>query len=195
LIIGLDLRHAVDRELVATRLRDTLAREEREGAMAVQQSVWRTLANPIVLALSLVYFGIVAMNYSLNFFLPLIVKDFGLSNFQTGLVVAIPSIVGTVSMVFWGRRSDRQREHLSFALFVGTVCFVLTSAIQDPVLKMVFFSVAAFGIYAALPPVDIADLHALGSVSGGGNRHYQLARQSFGLHRAVCDGLGKDEHG
>jgi MFS transporter, ACS family, tartrate transporter len=66
-------------------------------------------------------------------------------------VVAIPSIVGTVSMVFWGRRSDRQREHLSFALFVGTVCFGLTSAIQDPVLKMVFFSVAAFGIYAALP--------------------------------------------
>jgi MFS transporter, ACS family, tartrate transporter len=135
-------------------LRDTLAREERDRAMVAQQSIWQTLANPIVLALSLVYFGIVAMNYSLNFFLPLIVKDFGLSNFQTGLVVAIPSIVGTVSMVFWGRRSDRQRErkwHLSFALFVGAVCFGLTSVIQDPVLKMVFFSIAAFGIYAALP--------------------------------------------
>ena len=71
---------------------------------------WQTLLNPKVLALALVYFGAVALNYGLSFFLPQIVKGFGLSNLQTGFVTAIPYVVGTVAMVWWGRRSDRKLE-------------------------------------------------------------------------------------
>ena len=48
-----------------------------------------------MLALSLVYFGAVATNYGLSFFLPQIVKAFGVSNVQAGLVSALPYVVGT----------------------------------------------------------------------------------------------------
>ena len=72
-------------------------------------SVGQALLNPKVLALSVVYFGAVATNYGLSFFLPQIVKAFGLTNVQTGLVSAIPYAVGLVSIVWWGHRSDRKR--------------------------------------------------------------------------------------
>ena len=66
------------------------------SARAVRRySVTQALLNPKVLALSLVYFGAVATNYGLSFFLPQIVKAFGVSNFQAGLVAALPYVVGT----------------------------------------------------------------------------------------------------
>ena len=46
----------------------------------------------------------------LSFFLPQIVKAFGVSNVQAGLVTALPYVVGVVSIVWWGRRSDRKLE-------------------------------------------------------------------------------------
>ncbi|HEY4250665.1 MAG TPA: MFS transporter [Roseomonas sp.] len=131
-----------------------LAQEEAERSTAIHDGVWRTLGNPIVLALSLVYFGVVAMNYTIGFFLPSIVHDFGLSTFQTGLVIALPSLVGTINMALWGRRSDRRGErkwHLVTVLAIATVSFAAAALVQDPVLKMLCFCCAAFGIYGCHP--------------------------------------------
>ena len=76
-----------------------------------------------MLALSLVYFGAVATNYGLSFFLPQIVKAFGVSNVQAGLDGgAAVRRRASISIVLWGRRSDRKLErrfHLAFPLFVG----------------------------------------------------------------------------
>ena len=69
--------------------REWLVRRAGVGAHAPTThhnlSVGQALLNPKVLALSLVYFGAVATNYGLSFFLPQIVKAFGLTNLQTGL--------------------------------------------------------------------------------------------------------------
>jgi hypothetical protein len=46
----------------------------------------------------------VATNYGLSFFLPQIVKAFGLNTFLTTVVSATPYVVGVVGMVWWGRR-------------------------------------------------------------------------------------------
>jgi MFS family permease len=110
--------------------------------------------NPLVLSLGLVYFGVVAMNYTLGFFLPSIIRDFGLSNLQTGFVAAIPSAVGALSMVVWGRRSDRHGErkwHLVFALAVGALSFAGASLTPSPQIKILCFAIAAFGIYGSQP--------------------------------------------
>jgi MFS transporter, ACS family, tartrate transporter len=131
-----------------------LAREASEREHLPKLSVWKTLAHPMVLLLGMVYFSVVYMNYTLGFFLPTIIRDFGLTPLQTGLLAAIPAAVGALSMVFWGRRSDRQKErkwHLVFALGVGGVCFALAAMASAPVLVMLCFSVAAFGIYGSQP--------------------------------------------
>jgi ACS family tartrate transporter-like MFS transporter len=133
---------------------DRLAAEERQRVAARHFSVMEALLNPRVLALSLVYFGAVAVNYGLSFFLPQIVKAFGLSNLQTGFVSAIPFVVGVVSIVWWGRRSDAKMErrfHTAFPLFVAAAGLAAGAFLDDPTAKMAAFSVAGFGIFGALP--------------------------------------------
>jgi nitrate/nitrite transporter NarK len=112
------------------------------------------LFDPRVLALSLVYFGAVATNYGLSFFLPQIVKAFGLNTFLTTLVSAAPYLVGVIAMVWWGRRSDRaaeRRYHAAIPLFVASAGLVLATLVENPGLKMLAFCIAGFGIFACLP--------------------------------------------
>jgi MFS transporter, ACS family, tartrate transporter len=130
-----------------------LAAERRQRDAAGRHSVIEALFMPRVLALSLVYFGCVATNYGLSFFLPQIVKAFGLTNVQTGFVSMLPYIVGTVSIVAWGRRSDARRErrfHAALPLFVASAGLATSALTDDPVLKMIAFCVAGFGIFGCL---------------------------------------------
>ena len=131
-----------------------LEQERQQREMVRRYSVTQALLNPKVLALSLVYFGAVATNYGLSFFLPQIVKAFGVSNFQAGLIAALPYVVGLVSIVWWGRRSDRKLErrfHLAFPLFVASAGIAISTALNDPTMKMAALSLAGFGIFGCLP--------------------------------------------
>jgi D-galactonate transporter len=135
-------------------LTDRLAIEERQREAARHYGVLEALLNPRVLALSLVYFGAVAANYGLSFFLPQIVKAFGMSNLETGFVAAIPYAVGVVGIVWWGRHSDAKLErrfHTGFAIFVAAAGLTVAAFLNDPTAKMVAFSVAGFGIFGCLP--------------------------------------------
>jgi len=79
-------------------LTERLALEQRQRQAVHDYTVMEALLNPRVLGLSLVYFGAVAANYGLGFFLPQIVKSFGLNVFVTTLVSATPYVVGTIGM-------------------------------------------------------------------------------------------------
>jgi ACS family tartrate transporter-like MFS transporter len=135
-------------------LAERLALEQRQRQAVRDYSVMEALVNPRVIGLSLVYFGAVATNYGLSFFLPQIVKGFGLNTFLTTLVSATPYAVGLVGMVWWGRRSDRvveRRFHTAFPLFVAAAGIAISTALDDPTLKMIALCVAGFGIFACLP--------------------------------------------
>ncbi len=131
-----------------------LDQERRQRESVRHYSVREALLNPKVLALSVVYFGAVATNYGLSFFLPQIVKAFGVSNFQAGLIASLPYIVGTIGIVMWGRRSDRKLErrfHLAFPLFVASAGIAASTLASNPALKMLLLSIAGFGIFGCLP--------------------------------------------
>jgi ACS family tartrate transporter-like MFS transporter len=131
-----------------------LEQERLQRESVRRYSVTQALVDPKVLALSVVYFGAVATNYGLSFFLPQIVKAFGMSNVQAGLVAALPYVVGLVSIVLWGRRSDRKRErrfHLAFPLVIASAGIAISTALDDPTMKMAALSVAGFGIFGCLP--------------------------------------------
>ena len=135
-------------------LMSRLDQEQKQRETRHKYSLMQALLNPKVLALSAVYFGAVATNYGLSFFLPQIVQGFGMSNVMIGLVSALPYFVGTVSIVLWGRRSDRKLErrfHLAFALLVAAVGIAISTAFDDPAMKMIALSVAGFGIFGCLP--------------------------------------------
>lgn len=135
-------------------LSEKLLTEQRQREAIRQYTVTEALFNPKVIGLSLVYFGAVATNYGLSFFLPQIVKTFGLNTFLTTVVSAAPYLVGLIGMVWWGRRSDRvaeRRFHTAIPLFIAAAGIAISTALNDPALKMIAFSVAGFGIFACLP--------------------------------------------
>ena len=135
-------------------LAERLAIEQRQREAVHSYTVAQSLVNPRVIGLSLVYFGAVATNYGLSFFLPQIVKTFGLNTFLTTLVSATPYVVGLIGMVWWGRRSDRvaeRRFHAAFPLLVAAAGIAVSTALDDPTLKMLSLCVAGFGIFACLP--------------------------------------------
>ena len=65
--------------------------EMRQREAAHGMSVWKTLRNPRVIALGIAGYGIGNEIYGLTYFLPQIIKQFGLSNMQTGRSQRSPS--------------------------------------------------------------------------------------------------------
>jgi cyanate permease len=131
-----------------------LSAEARQKEDTHGLTVLQSLFNPKVLALSLVYFGAVATNYGTAFWLPQIVKGFGLSNLAVGFVSAVPYIVGTVGMVLWSRHSDAKMErtwHAAIPFLIAAVGIAGSTLVDDPTLKMIALSFGAFGVFAVLP--------------------------------------------
>ena len=161
-----------------------LAAERRQREQERQFTVREALLDGRVWLLAFVYFGAVACNYGYTFFLPTIVKSFGLTNLQTGCVTALPYVAGTISLVLWTRHSDRTGErklHTAGAMFVAVAGITASTQLGDPVLKMLALSVAAIGIFASMPMVwtlptaflsgpaaagGIAVINAVGNLSG-----------------------------
>jgi ACS family tartrate transporter-like MFS transporter len=133
---------------------ERLRREVAVRKAARHYSVVQALSAPKVLALSLVYFGATATNYGLSFFLPQIVKAFGVSNVQAGIITAVPYVAGSVAIVWWPLHSDRtleRRFHLAAALFLASAGIAASTALDAPVLKMIALTAAGAGIFGCLP--------------------------------------------
>ncbi len=135
-------------------LQRRLALEDQRREHVSPGSALASLADIRVLALALVYFGVVACLYGVGFWLPTIVKGFGLTIQMTGWVNAIPYVVGFVGMVWWGMRSDRAGErtmHLAIPLALAAIGVGASAFLADPTWKMIALTVGAFGVFASLP--------------------------------------------
>ena len=136
-----------------TWLMRRIAAEEEVRTTAEHFSVGRALVNGRVLALSLVYFGVVASLYGLSFFLPQIVKQFGVSTQQNSLISAVPFVIGVAATLLWGRLSDQtgnRKGMAAIALFLTAAGILAAALLDDPVSKMAAFCVAAWGIFGTL---------------------------------------------
>ncbi len=166
-------------------LTDRLAAEERQRIASEDLSIGQAIRDWRVLALAVVYFGGVATNYGIGFWLPQIIQAFGgLTKFQIGLITAIPYAIGTVTMVLWGRRSDRlmeRKQHVAIPLVVAAVCIGGAGLVSDPLIRMSLLSIAGFGVFANLPvfwtlpaaflsgasaAAGIAAINSLGNLAG-----------------------------
>jgi len=89
------------------RIDDETRKVESAGG---RLSLLRALADPRVLALSMIYLMSVTANYGIVFFMPQIIKGIGLSNMMTGVMSSIPYIIGIIGLLAWGWSSDRNKE-------------------------------------------------------------------------------------
>src|SRR6202047_955695 len=134
----------------------------------------QALLSPRVITLSLSYFGFVGALYGMQFWLPQIVKAFGLTNAQTGFITAIPYLFGTLSMILWARHSDSSRErvmHVGLPLLLTAVALAVSSTISDPILTMVVLTIAAIGVFCTfavfwtLPTAWLSGTAAAGAIA------------------------------
>ena len=135
-------------------------------------SLPQSILKPRVLLLGCVYMALNVPQYGLSFFLPQIVKAFGVSNVQAGFITALPYVVGAIGMVTWGRHSDKTGErvwHCVIPFGAMVVGLGLAAAIDDPIAKIAVLCVAAWGFFSILPvfwTLPTAFLSGVGAAAG-----------------------------
>jgi ACS family tartrate transporter-like MFS transporter len=137
-----------ERSWLQTRLDGESRQVEGTGRMTWIQA----LADPRVVALSLIYLMSVTANYGVVFFMPQIVKGNGLSNMMTGIVSSGPYIIGTIGLIAWGWSSDRNKErrwHLITASVVGALGLAFAGWSGASYWALLGMSAATVGIYGS----------------------------------------------
>jgi MFS family permease len=152
----------------------TLRGERSATETRRRYSVIQALTNPWVLFLAAMYFTNVCLMNSITFFLPQIVKGFGLTIQQTGFVVAIPSLFALAGVIWWGRRSDARHErtgHAAFANFIGGAALLASVLVHDPIWRCLVLSLALaatlsfFSPFWAIPGSFLSGAAAAGGIA------------------------------
>ena len=162
-----------------------LEAERRRVPRVSHESVWRVMSNRYVLIMALVYSGAVGASTSLALWMPQLVKSFGLTNWQTGLVTAVPFGIAAVWMILWGRSSDRSGErvwHNALPLMWMVLAMLATFFAIGSLWAMIpLLTLIAAGTYASKGPfwalssewlgaasaaAGLAQINALGNLSG-----------------------------
>lgn len=139
-----------------TWLVETMDAEVAARAGAAHSSVWRSLVDPRVLALALIYFGTSAGLYTLGIWAPQIIKQLGVSTMTVGYLNMIPPIVSVVAMVLWSRHSDRTNErswHVVIACLVASSGLALAGWSTGLIGVILTLTLVNIGISSAKPPL------------------------------------------
>jgi MFS family permease len=129
-----------------------------------------------VWALCAIYFTLMIGLYGISFWLPSIVKAFGVKGyFHVGLITAIPYFVAVVGMLLLSRSSDRtgeRRLHYVINVCVGALGLVLSGVFaSNPYLAIAFLSIGTLGVIGSMPifwPIPSAFLAGTASAAGIG---------------------------
>src|ERR1700760_11280 len=158
-----------------TWLRTRLDAERTAKESVRTFTLWQSLINPKVLLLSLNYFGIVTASLGMLFFIPQIIKSLGVtSNMTVGWLTMIPYVCGAISMVVWGRISDRMQErrwNLLGACVVSTIGLVIAGMTMGTWWALFGLCVATFGFYGSqgpfwsMPPMFLTGTAAAASIA------------------------------
>lgn len=148
---------------------------ERVGVPPHGLSLRRTLGNPQVWWLGLSYFLLLVPLYGFALWLPQLVKASGsFSNFDVGVITAVPYAVAAAGMLLVGRSSDRSGErylHLALPAVAGALGFLAAARAGSTPLLVAALSLAAFGVvgwlgpFWALPTAFLKEQAAAGGIA------------------------------
>ncbi|MGF9694916.1 MFS transporter [Rhizobium sp. 0TCS1.26] len=127
---------------------------ENAGMAEDADNGFRALLNPRVLLMALCYIGFPLAAYGLSYWLPTIVKGFGVSNTVNGFINIIPWVI--VALALWlvpsaADKTENKTPYIVGPAFVGALCLLLSAVISVPVVQFALLCVAAAGIFAGQP--------------------------------------------
>ena len=123
-----------------------------------------------------IYFTLMIGLYGIAFWLPTIVKAFGIKGYLgVGLITAIPYGVAVIGMLILSRHSDKtgeRRLHYVFNVCAGALGLVLSGIYAaNPVLSILFLSISTLGVIGSMPlfwPLPSAFLAGTAAAAGIG---------------------------
>jgi MFS family permease len=129
-----------------------------------------------VWALCAIYFTLMIGLYGITFWLPTIVKAFGIKGyFKVGLVTAIPYGVAVIGMIVLSHHSDKtgeRRLHYVLNVTAGAIALILSGVFaSQPVLAIIFLSIGTLGVIGSMPlfwPLPSAFLAGTAAAAGIG---------------------------
>ena len=174
--------------------------DERQTREAHFKKDWfRSAFNMRVMALGLVYMATNIPQYGLSFFLPQIIKEFGVSDIKAGFIATLPYLAGGLGMIIWSRNSDRTGERVWHCIipFIAMIIGLGAAALADSLLlKMALLCVAAWGFFSVLPvfwTLPTSFLSGAGAAAGIaavnsiGNLGGYIGPQIFGLLKTTTE--------
>lgn len=135
-------------------LRDTIAAENRRDGKVEHGNPLKALADGRVLLLALTFVGFPLAAYGLSYWLPTVVKGFGVSNTANGLINVLPWVLTAFALWAVPRHSDRVGEktwHIVIPVAIGALCLVGSVVVPGNATKFALLCVAAACIFSAQP--------------------------------------------
>ncbi len=126
-----------------------------------KSSLIGALSDVRVMTLALVQFGFTLGSYGIGIWLPLIMKDYHLSNLAIGFLAAIPYLFATAGMLLWAYyvdRTGRKIANMTLALALaaaGLAGYVFSGSLFFSLVDLTLALIgvtAARGIFWAIPP-------------------------------------------
>lgn len=136
-----------------TWLEGEIKREHDGIASKHNHSFMSSLTGVTVWLLALIYFSKTLAVYGATFFAPTLIKSMtvGLSNFQIGLINAIPLVFASFFMVWWGHHSDKtgeRRWHVALSVLLCAIGLLGLGFVTTPVLAVVCLTIIYCGAYS-----------------------------------------------
>jgi MFS transporter, ACS family, tartrate transporter len=155
-------------------LTDTMEAERREREAGGQHSLGQALAHPRVLLLAVTYFFMILSLAGTSMWMPLMIKQFGMSNTQVGWALLLPNAVAVIGLQLWTRHSDKKDErtwHLVAACLVvaiGVLCTTDRSSLAVALTGMtciIMGSWSAIAIFWTQPTAFLTGVGAAGAIA------------------------------
>jgi len=125
-----------------------------EQGQPVEGSAWRAMTHPDVLRLAALYFAMPLGAYGLSYWLPTIVRGFGATDLQNGLLNVVPWIC--VALALWvvprhAARRGASRWHIVAPMLIAAAALMGSVVLPGVGLKFVLLCVAAAAVFAGQP--------------------------------------------
>ncbi|MCY1283699.1 putative metabolite transport protein NicT [compost metagenome] len=134
------------------------------------------LRDPRLYIAGLVYFCIYSGSNTVTYWIPTLIRGFGLEDLQQiGVLAALPFLVALCAMYLLGRSSDRHMErrwHLGLTMLVGAGSFALLGLVHGNVVLSIFLmslgaaaALSAIPLFWTIPPALLSTAGAAGGIA------------------------------
>jgi MFS family permease len=161
-------------------------RQEKKSVSVEHSSMWKLFRSKEVLGMALVCSAASASGTVLGVWQPQLLKSFGLTVMQIGLVNSVPYVIAAVLMILWGRHSDKTGERrwhtaISLALIAGGMLGTLAVGSLAPTVFLLscilvgaysfkgpFWALSSSWLSSSSAAAGLAGINAASNLIGGG---------------------------